>query len=245
MKLFLAGSNAHKYLENEMKKSLFVLESFFYFKEWQIPLIYSSKDFLLDSGAFTFLNSKKTKKPDFDDYLQNYINFINKYDIKLFFELDIDSAVGYKKVLEYRKRLEYGTNKKCIPVWHRSRGKDEYYKLCENYDYIAIGGLALKEIKRTEHKALNSLCGIAKKYNCKVHGLGFTPKNAIDYKFYSVDSTSWLSGWKYGQIFTFKNNKIFVKEYPTKRIIKGKEVHKFNIQEWIKFQKYLYYKGNR
>ena len=244
MKLFLAGTNSNPYMQTEISKSLYILESYFYFKEWQIPLIYSCKDFLLDSGAFTFLNTKKTKKPDFDDYLQNYINFINKYDIKLFFELDIDSAVGYKKVLEYRKKLEYGTNKKCIPVWHRSRGKDEYYKLCENYDYIAIGGLALKEIKKSEYKVLNSLCDIAKKYNCRVHGLGFTPRNAMDYKFYSVDSTSWISGAKYAQAYIFKNNKIAVKTYPTKRLVNYKEMNKFNLLQWIKFQKYLYYKGS-
>ena len=244
MKLFLAGSSSHRYLENEVKKSFFILESFFYFKEWQLPLIYSAKDFLLDSGAFTFLNSKKKSKPNFDEYLQNYINFINKYDVKLFFELDIDSAVGYKKVLEYRKKLEYGTNKKCIPVWHRSRGKEEYYNLCKNYDYIAIGGLALKEIKKTEHNVLNSLCSIAKKYNCKLHGLGFTPRNAMDYKFYSVDSTSWLSGGKYAQAYIFNNNRMTMKTYPTKRLVKYKEMNKFNLLEWIKFQKYLYYKGS-
>lgn len=221
------------------------MESFFYFKEWQIPLLHTARDFLLDSGAFTFLNSEKKHSPNFDEYLQRYINFINKYDIKLFFELDIDSAVGYKKVLEYRKRLEYGTNKKCIPVWHRSRGKDEYYNLCENYGYIAIGGLALKEIKKSEYKVLNALCDIARKYDCKVHGLGFTPRNAIDYKFYSVDSTSWTNGVRYAEAHIFENNKISRKTYPDKRLVKHKELNKTNLLEWIKFQKYVYYRGNR
>ncbi len=186
MKLFLASTSSRRFLANEIKESLFILESYFYFKDWQVPLIYSCKDFLLDSGAFTFLNSKRLKNPDFNIYLKNYINFINKYDIKLFFELDIDKVVGYKRVIEYRKRLEYETGKRCIPVWHRTRGKDEYYKLCEEYDYIAVGGLAIKEIQKKEHRFLNSLCKIAKERNCKVHGLGFTPTNLKNYKFYSA-----------------------------------------------------------
>ena len=33
------------------------------------------------------------------EYLQRYIDFINKYDVKYFFELDIDAVVGYVLVL--------------------------------------------------------------------------------------------------------------------------------------------------
>ena len=74
---------------------------------------------------------------NFDEYLTRYINFINKYDIKYFFELDVDSIVGYEKVKQLRKRLENETGKKCIPVWHKSRGKEEYLKMCKKIDEIA------------------------------------------------------------------------------------------------------------
>ena len=60
--------------------------------------------FLLDSGAFTFMNNSKSV--DFDLYLDKYIDFIIEKNIKYFFELDIDSIVGYKKVLQLRERLE-------------------------------------------------------------------------------------------------------------------------------------------
>lgn len=70
MKLFLASTSSRRFLANEIKESLFILESYFYFKDWQVPLIYSCKDFLLDSGAFTFLNSKRLKNPDFNIYLK-------------------------------------------------------------------------------------------------------------------------------------------------------------------------------
>ena len=54
------------------------------------------KMFLLDSGAFTFMNSNK-KNEDIKSYLDSYIDFINKYDIKYFFELDLIQLVGLKK----------------------------------------------------------------------------------------------------------------------------------------------------
>ena len=244
MRLFLASPSSHQYLIEEFKKSLFILESYFYFKEWEISLIYSSKDFLLDSGAFTFLNSQKSKSPDFDKYLERYISFINKYDIKHFFELDIDKIVGYKKVLEYREKLEYETGKKCIPVWHRSRGKDEYYKICEDYDYIAVGGLAIKEIKKNEYKFLNALCKIAKERDCKVHGLGFTPSNTENYKFYSCDSTSWVSGGRFARVHKLDCDRIKSQSFKNKRLINYKELNRLNLNEWVKYQKYLYNKGH-
>lgn len=120
MKIFLAGTCVkEEVLENH--KVDYILESFYTIKKWQIPYIKKCKMFLLDSGAFTFMNGNKGKV-DFNQYLNDYINFINKYDIKYFFELDIDSVVGYEKVKEMRTVLEKGTGKKCIPVWHKARG---------------------------------------------------------------------------------------------------------------------------
>ena len=132
MKVFLASTSDKSFISN-ITDSKYILESFYYFQEWQILLIKKCEMFLLDSGAFTFMNSQKGKI-DFNEYLTRYINFINKYDIKYFFELDVDSIVGYEKVKQLRKRLENETGKKCIPVWHKSRGKEEYLKMCEEYE---------------------------------------------------------------------------------------------------------------
>lgn len=169
MKIFMAGTYSHKYVVEEHKND-YILESFYSIKEWQIPYIKECKMFLLDSGAFTFMNSNKGKT-DFNQYLKDYINFINKYDIKYFFELDIDSIVGHEKVKEMRAVLEKGTGKKCIPVWHKSRGLEEWRKLTKEYDYVAIGGIVTKEIKRKEYKYFSPMLSIAKENGCKVHGL--------------------------------------------------------------------------
>lgn len=119
MKVCLSGTGCWKYAADhsdaftiDNAKSLYVLESFAYINadDILIPLIPYFKDFMLDSGAFTFLSQKKNG--DFNKYLKSYIDFVNKHDIQKFFELDIDAIVGYKKVLEYRKILEAETGKK-------------------------------------------------------------------------------------------------------------------------------------
>lgn len=54
--------------------------------------------------------------------MKEYIEFINEYDIKYFFEMDIDMICGYKKVLEMRKQIEQGTRKRFGAI-HRFDGK--------------------------------------------------------------------------------------------------------------------------
>lgn len=240
MKLFLAGTSNRPWLFKENKPP-FVLESFYYIQDWQLNEIKNWEMFLLDSGAFTFMNSLKDKtKIDFNDYLTKYINFINKNNIKYFFELDIDSVVGYDKVLQLRKRLETETRKKCIPVWHKSRGLEEYIKLTEEYDYIAIGGLVTKEIKKTDYKFLPKLLKIARQNNCKVHGLGFTNKMAYQLDFYSVDSTNWLKSSRFGDVEYFNGKEIKTVKTPKgKKTVHYKIRDEFVIKEYIKFQKYL------
>ncbi len=191
IKLFLASPSIVMKYEQDMLeyyKQANILESFFYVQK-DIDIQKICKNFLLDSGAYSFLNSGKIV--DWDEYIEEYIAYINKYDIQYFFELDIDKIVGYEKVLGFRKKIENGTNKKSIPVWHRSRGIEIFIQDCKNYDYIAIGGLAIRTIKSHEYDIiLSKLISIANLYNCKVHLLGRI-NEVKKYNAYSGDSTTW------------------------------------------------------
>lgn len=247
MKLCLAGTYSFKDLL-KIKKPKYMLESFWSFKEWQLPLIKEVDLFLLDSGAFSFMNNNKKGKTvtleQIYNYLDKYIEFINKNDIKYFFELDLDVIVGYDEVLKMRKRLEEGTGKKCIPVFHKNRGINEWHKMTEEYDYVAIGTSGKNDSAwtRKHPDVLKQMLKIANKNKCKVHGLGFTSiKLMKDIHFYSVDSTSWSSGWRFGSITMFKDGKFTKLDKPkNSRVIvsKGAEANKVNYLSWLEFQKY-------
>lgn len=246
MKICLAASESITEVNRPyyIKNCRYSLVSFYYFRKWQTKL-FNSDLFLLDSGAFTFINSC-SGKIDFDNYLTRYISFINENDIKYFFELDVDVIVGYPKVIEMRNRLEKETGKKCIPVWHKSRGLNEWKKLTLDYDYVAIGGFAIKDIKEQDYKYVIALLDIAKQNNCKVHGLGFTKLKYIKFlHFYSVDSTTWQSGNRFGTIYEFKDNTLKQHSHPKgKRLQSGEnraEMERHNICEWLKFQQYADY----
>lgn len=215
-----------------------VLESFFYFKDWQIPYLKAWKNFMLDSGAFTFMNSLKSAKIDWDAYVESYAAFINKHDIKLFFELDIDCLVGITEVERLRSKLENLTGKQSIPVWHVSRGVDYFLKMCSEYKYVAIGGIVTKEIKSKDYGKLQWFTNTAHKHDCKIHCLGFTSMKWLpELRFDSVDSTNWKNGRRFGQMHFFKNGIIESISYPNKRA-KYHEVDAHNLLEWIMFQKY-------
>lgn len=246
MKLYIAGDNGYakgeeniNQLNNENKlKRINILESFFYIQEWQKPLIKQCKSFMLDSGAFTFM-VKPNVKLDWDSYIERYADFINENDVKLFFELDIDSIVGYEQVKVYRKKLESLTGKQCIPVWHRTRGKDNFVQMCKDYNYVAIGGIVSGEIKQDEYKVFNALCDIAHNENSKIHGLGFTKSGLDKYKFDSVDSTAWLYGNRGGFLYKFNGVSIGKIHAPEGSRLKSKEVAIHNFWEWVKYGEYL------
>ena len=240
MKLFLAATNSKPFLKEEVKQSRYILESYYYIKDWQIPIIKKSKDFLLDSGAFTFMNSSKETAIDWDSYVDKYIEFINNHDIKHFFELDIDVIVGYERVKQIRRKIEVATGKQCIPVWHRSRGAQEYINLCNEYSYIAIGGFAIKDIHRNEYSSILHLLDKVNARGTRVHGLGFTPVNVEQYPFYSVDSSSWGAGCRFATVYLFDNGRIVTKaKDPNRRLKDYKSLDRHNLRQWLKFQKYL------
>lgn len=225
--------------EGGLFKGTNILQSFYYCNEFtEKVIIPQCKRFMLDSGAFTFFSSGGNI--DWNDYIVRYADFINRNDVKLFFELDIDKLIGYEKVLYYRNKLENLTGKKCIPVWHKSRGKEEFLKMCDEYDYVAIGGIVSKEITQKEYPIFTYLIKEAHKRNAKIHGLGFTNlKGLTKYHFDSVDSTSWVSGNRFGSVYKF-NGETMVKfdKAPGQRLADGKQVAVHNFKEWVKFANY-------
>ena len=239
MKIFLAGLSDKPYVN--YSKCKYFLESFVYYKKWEDILIENKDNFLLDSGAFTYMNNSK-ENYNFEEYIRKYADFINKKDIKLFFELDIDSIVGIEEVERLRKLLEQLTNKKCIPVWHKSRGKDYFIKMCKEYNYVAIGGIITREIKQNEFKYFNWFIQVAHQNNCKIHGLGFTYSKLLKkYNFDTVDSTSWKSGGRFAQIHRFTGSEMNLKVINKKkyRVKDYKALDIFNFNEWCKYQKYM------
>ena len=252
MKIYLAGvyQSLAPFLRKEINNENFtprlfnsfsptdkvnVLESFYYangLTSFYMPYV----NYLLDSGAFTFMSGKSADNINWKHYITQYADFINSHNIDLFFELDIDSVVGYDKVLDLRKLLEDKTQKAPIPVWHKSRGLDNFIEMCETYSYVSIGGIVSKEIKRAERDKLPYFIDLAHKNGAKIHGLGFMDREIHKFKFDSVDNSNWTVG-RYGLYITYQNG--YAKNNKTSlRVVNREKLNIHNLKEYVKLQNY-------
>ena len=246
---FLNGLLIKKQVGGEMRDvyKVNILDSFFYAQnsksmERLLPKI---DNFLLDSGAFTFMNNAHTTSVNWDKYIEDYAEYINSRGIDLFFELDIDSVVGLVEVERLRHRLEQLTNKKPIPVWHISRGKEYFLRMCKEYPYVSLGGIVGAKkgsaLYKQYQKAFPWFIDQAHKNGCKIHGLGYTSIDGLKrHHFDSVDSTAWLYGNRGGYLFKFDSTRGKMEQVPAPEgfRLKARKVAMWNFNEWIKFQVY-------
>jgi hypothetical protein len=245
MDLYLAGQAPWKeqglYDKTIKEQGVSILESFYYADDFTEKMIPFFGKFLLDSGAFTFFGDKsKGRNIKWEEYVDRYADFIVRNDVKTFFELDIDILVGSAKVLELRSRLEKKASRPCIPVWHRFRGKDNFLRMCDEYKYVAIGGIVSKEIKPEHYQYFPWLISEAHKRCAKIHGLGFTALASLPkYHFDSVDSTAWTTGNRFGAVYQF-DGKTMIKlnKGEGQKLKDSRAVAINNFNEWVKFQKY-------
>lgn len=214
-----------------------ILQSFFYADDiTEKYIIPQAKRFLLDSGAFTFMQTNPAGV-DWNDYVKRYAEFINRNHVERFFELDIDPIIGYENVLKLRQDLERRTGKQCIPVWHKSRGMDAFDVMCENYDYVSIGGIVSKEIKQSEWRFFPDFINRAHRKGARIHGLGFTAVSALHkYHFDSVDSTAWVTGNRFGGVYQYKHGTIIKHNKPEgMRMADARTLAIHNFREWVRF----------
>ena len=247
MRLYLAGSAPWRSegIYDSIIKDYhpYILESFYYVDADTERLLPLFGDFMLDSGAFTFLHDN-TSYTNWEEYIERYAKFIVKNNITKFYELDIDAVVGYEKVKEYRKRLEDLTGRQSIPVWHLNRGKEEFIKMCEEYSYVAIGGIAGQKKGSEVYKKYKAcfpwFINTAHKNKAKIHALGYTSLEGITkHPFDSVDSTAWTTGNRFGYIYKFDGKTMQKIETPHgKKLGNPRQVALINYIEWLKFQKY-------
>ena len=155
----------------------------------------------LDSGAY----SAFTKSLEIN--IDQYITFIKKHKQFITQYAGLDVIGNAKETLKNQQYMESkGLNP--IPCFHCKEDYKylEYYS--QNYDYIALGGVA--QLKGSKRALKNWLDDIWNKYlvnnngtaKIKVHGFGITSVEIMRrYPWYSVDSTSWVLTSRFGSVF--------------------------------------------
>ncbi len=167
----------------------------------EAPVLYPGTSVLVDSGAFTFLNTmREWADQQIQDYLDNYLTFLHRFKENIFaaVELDLCELLGYSKIREWEeehfKPLEYG-GLPIIYVWHPNRLESGWEDMCRRHHYVGITGVENAQAEVRLHAFLN----VAQRYCCKVHGFGFTKTSLWRLlPFFSADSSTWTGGERYG-----------------------------------------------
>lgn len=182
--------------------------------------------FMTDSGAFSFIHGHETEAmytPEYwIDYLEEYVQFVRDNCESIFCaaNLDLDFYVGREVVDEwnekYFKPLEYYTN--IVYVSHTDPqgyysdkdGTKRLREYCSRHKYV---GIASGFPKGSDAKYVS----IARQYGTRLHGFGWTSIPRLkQFPFFSVDSTTWLSGLRYGSTYLYDGKNFKTIEYKKK-----------------------------
>lgn len=197
------------------------------------------KDYILDSGVFSYLNGKDAYSVDWEEYTVNYAKFVKDKGIRNYVEIDIDRFFGLDTVEKLRCLLEKKVGWPCMPVWHINRGYDKWLEIVTDYDYVCFGAFLTDGLPESRYPYVMNFLRDAKKASCKVHALGFCNFNWLPkLKFYSCDSSSWATA-RFGLVAFFNGRRIVTYRGGKNRCIRSpKEVSFFSFKEWVKFSEY-------
>lgn len=189
--------------------------------------------------------------------------------VELDVHLEDKNAIRREKTLKELKKIDKEAY--LMPVWHMRDDFEVFRQMCQKYPYIGIGGIAMgldaSDIQHSNAVKLFQKSMVYARNSCtKIHAFGVTIKGVLErYPFYSIDSTSWLSGSKYGTTFTFDGRRIKGHDKAKKDRIrksvrqkvrklgieenfykdKAREINIYNASVWLEFSKFLSKKFRR
>lgn len=149
----------------------------------------------LDSGAFS---ADSRGEPVVNE---DYIAFCQEHgsEFEAIAALDVigDQKASYQN---YRALRDAGVS--CVPAFHPNEPWSALERLVEETDYVALGGMVphLKGGARSSLVRWLARCFHVCR-DVRVHGFGVNARTLLAmFPWYSVDSTTWLVGTRYGSI---------------------------------------------
>lgn len=221
--------------------------------------------FMTDSGGFSFMEQLDTladkdhvyKEEFWLPYLEEYVQWLHDHYKYIFVaaNLDLDAYLGRDKILEwnekYFKPLEkyinicYVVQRDWKNEYNDYTGLKRYKEYLDLYDYVAVN-----QMQKQWTTPIFEQCRIKKKL---VHGLAWTSIPMLKSQpLFSVDSSSWLSGQRYGITYQYdgvnfrmydkkskfrrKGDKIFCREnnidYTALMNDEDAAVTRYNVIQW-------------
>lgn len=234
--LFFSSSSAgdcRQLLDFNIKELLvsyfYIKKSFSSYDEILKRLKASGGIFMTDSGAFSFMgleHGDEAYSPEYwIPYIEEYVSWLyaHKDYVYVAANMDLDKIVGREVVREWNEKYFEPLQKymEIVYVAHETDGdpkaEAQFTEYCRKYDYVGVN--------RALKKNANMYCNIANKYNTRIHGFAWTEIALLKrYPFFSVDSTTWLSGVRYGSTYDYDGKNCRTYDSKKKYLRKAKKV---------------------
>ena len=208
MKIHLAEHDPqhHSWPKNGVDKAemkLKILLSYWYYKDTDLDVLFEKyftkpyPEVFADSGGFSaFTQGVDISWEEYADWLKRWRHIFSV-------TANLDVIGNHEETMKNQRRLESkGLNP--IPVFHTGSDYADLEALTEEYPYIALGGLV--PYMRYTEKVMPHLikCFRIASGKSVFHGFGVTSWKVLKaLPWYSVDSSSWGSGFRYGQVPIF------------------------------------------
>ena len=152
---------------------------------------------MADSGAYSAQSLGATI--DINDYAQWIKTWLSLFDC--YANLDV---IGDSEGTLKNQQILEDMGLKPLPVFHVNEDWKYLEHYLDKYDYVALGGLVpyQKYIKRIMPWLIKAFRMLPK--GKRYHGFGTTGWTVLkSFPWYSVDSSSWCSGYRFGSVLLF------------------------------------------
>lgn len=154
-----------------------------------------------DSGAFSAMTTGATVDID------KYAEWLHKWKHLFAVYSNLDVIMNAERTWQNQLHLEQMHGLQPLPVFHVREEFRWLEMYAEKYDYIALGVAGMQQRKTNIMKWLTKCFTVAR--DKRLHGFGLTDWMHLPiFPWYSVDSTTWMMGAKYGSQLIFANNKL-------------------------------------
>lgn len=220
IKLLFAGAESKKVRDGLYRIGVrTILVSYFYLKKYlqtasiqELGEDLGRFDFVfLDSGGFTFIDAIRQGKDlgiDIKKYTEQYYEDLPRIGHLFAGCAEVDVIDLGQEYMETKKgvALEQG-----VPIVPVVQGEPiEHYEAMgwwDQYPYVAIGSALIGDPRYVGY--VNQLYELGRERGIVFHGLGATGAQTIlRSRYYSVDSTSWTGGSRFGTTMLFQNGRI-------------------------------------
>lgn len=183
-----------------------VLLSYWYYKDVDLEALFEKyfkdnyPEIFADSGAF----SAMTQGGEVN--LQEYANWIKRWQHLFTTYANLDVIKNAEKTWENQQRLE-DLGLQPLPAFHILEDWKWLEMYVDRYSYIALG-IAGRQIEKDAIFRFIIKCFQIAGDKSVFHGFALTSWEVMrSFRWYSVDSSSWGSGFRYGRVPVFDFNK--------------------------------------